>query len=80
MEDLTAASAPNLGEARMNNDATLALLAIGLLEAGSDRRAVVEQVQDRVALDRHDAISTVAHASALLHGAKTRRRQRLNPR
>jgi hypothetical protein len=80
MEDLTAASGTESGRGSMNNDATPALFAIGLLEAGSDRRAVVEQVQDRFALDRHDAISTVAHASALLHGAKTRRRQRPNPR
>jgi hypothetical protein len=68
------------GEVRMDKDATPALLAIGLLEAGSDRRAVIERVQDRFSLDRHDAITTVAAASALLQGARARRRQTMDRR
>jgi len=64
----------------MDKDATPALLAIGLLEAGSDRRTVIERVQDRFALDRHDAIMTVATASAVLQGARARRRQSFNTR
>jgi len=64
----------------MEKHATPALLAIGLLETGSDSRVVIERVQERFALDRHDAILTVATASALVQGARARRRQSFNKR
>jgi hypothetical protein len=49
-------------------------LAINLLQANAEREQVVQTLQDRFGLDRHDAVAIVAEAGAVLRGARERRR------
>jgi hypothetical protein len=57
----------------MTQAATPVTFAIGLLHADADRELIVERVQDRFSLDRHDAVAAVASAGAVLRGARERR-------
>jgi hypothetical protein len=57
----------------MGPHATAVGLAINLLQADTGREQVVQTLQDRFGLDRHDAVAIVAEAGAVLRGARERR-------
>jgi predicted kinase len=58
----------------MGAQATAVGLAINLLQADAAREQVVQTMQERFGLDRHDAVAVVAEAGAVLRGARARRR------
>jgi hypothetical protein len=58
----------------MGAQATAAGLAINLLQADAAREQVVQTMQERFGLDRHDAVAVVAEARGVLRGARARRR------
>jgi hypothetical protein len=59
----------------MGPHATAVGVAIHLLQAGTEREHIVQTVQERFGLDRHDAVAVVAEAGAVLRGARARPRR-----